>query len=94
MRRKASVIRRTPTIRGLIDRGRTWIKLSGAYLRSAVGAPTYGDVAKVAQAFGKAAPERMVWGSDWPHPSETERKPRNRILVQNPEALYGFPQTT
>jgi len=95
-------------IRELIDKGRTWIKLSGAYINSVTGPPAYGDVARTAQAFVRAAPERMVWGSDWPHPSETERKPddallfdllatwapdektRNRILVQNPEALYGF----
>ena len=65
----------------------------------------------MARAYVKAAPERMVWGSDWPHPSERETKPddgllfdlladwapdeatRQRILVQNPEALYGFPKT-
>jgi D-galactarolactone isomerase len=58
-------------IRGLLDKGRTWVKLSGAYLDSKAGAPTYADVTAVAQAFVKAAPERMVWGSDWPHPTET-----------------------
>jgi D-galactarolactone isomerase len=63
----------------------------------------------VAQAYIKAAPERMVWGSDWPHPTEpADHKPndavlfdllaewtpdagtRRRILVENPEELYGF----
>ena len=60
-----------------------------------------------AQAYVKAAPERMVWGSNWPHPNETSKPDdalvfdlmaqwapdeatRNRILVQNPETLYGF----
>ena len=62
-------------IRELIDKGRTWIKLSGAYINSVSGPPAYGDVARTAQAFVQAAPERVVWGSDWPHPSETERKP-------------------
>jgi D-galactarolactone isomerase len=99
-------------IRNLVARGRTWVKLSGAYARSRVGPPTYRDVLPVARAFVTAAPDRLVWGSDWPHPSETERKPddaalfdllttwvpdektRNRILVQNPETLYGFPRTT
>ena len=62
-------------IRGLIDRGRTWVKLSGAYANSRVG-PPYPEATKIAQAFVKAAPERMVWGSDWPHPSEApDRKP-------------------
>jgi len=67
-------------IRGLIDRGRTWVKLSGAYSNTAVG-PPYPDATKIAQAFVKAAPERMVWGSDWPHPSEPPgRKPNDAVL--------------
>ena len=93
----------------LIDRGRTWVKLSSAYQDSKSGPPGYGDVSKVAQAYVKAAPERMVWGSDWPHPTEkANAKPddavlidlmtdwapdeavRNRILVDNPTALYRF----
>jgi len=95
-------------IRDLIDRGRTWVKLSGAYSNTRVG-PPYPDATQIAQAFVTAAPERMVWGSDWPHPTEPlDRKPndavlfdllsewapnettRHRILVENPEALYGF----
>ena len=67
-------------IRELIDRGRTWVKLSGAYSNSRAGAP-YPEAAPVAQAFVTAAPERMVWGSDWPHPSEPpDRKPNDAML--------------
>ena len=54
----------------------------------------------------------MVWGSDWPHPTERDQKPddallfdliaewapdealRQRLLVDNPAALYGFPPVT
>ena len=63
---------------------------------------------QVARAYIAAAPERMVWGSDWPHPTETEKPDdavlfdllgdwapdeatRQRILVDNPAKLYGFP---
>jgi hypothetical protein len=96
-------------VRKLIDKGRTWVKLSSAYQDSKAGPPAYADVSEVAQAYVKAAPERMVWGSDWPHPTEkTDAKPddailfdlladwapdeavRNRILVDNPAALYRF----
>jgi len=94
-------------IRGLLDQGRTWVKLAGAYFNSTGGPPAYPGAATIARAFLSAAPERMVWGSDWPHPSE-KNKPddarlfdllaewapdettRHRILVTNPESLYGF----
>src|SRR5438093_13651270 len=57
-------------VRALMDKGRTWVKLSGAYADTKVGPPTYADSSAVARAYAKAAPERCVWGSDWPHPSE------------------------
>ena len=98
-------------IRRLLDQGRAWLKLSGAYMDTKVGAPGYADVSAVARAFVAAAPERMVWGSDWPH-TTAESTPddaalfdlladwapdgaaRHRILVRNPELLYGFPQSS
>ena len=65
----------------LIDRGRTWVKLSSAYQDSKDGPPAYSDVSKVAKAYVNAAPERMVWGSDWPHPTEkADAKPDDAIL--------------
>ncbi len=65
----------------LIDKGRTWVKLSGAYADTKVGPPTYADSTAIAQAYVKAAPERCVWGSDWPHPGVTQGpKPDDAIL--------------
>ncbi len=98
-------------IRAMLDKGRTWMKLSGAYMDTKSGAPTYADKKAVADAYLAAAPERMVWGSDWPHPTEREKPNdatlfdllaewapdealRRRILVTNPEALYGFAKTS
>jgi D-galactarolactone isomerase len=92
----------------LLAEGRAWVKLSGAYMQTKTGSPAFADVSKVARAYVKAAPERLVWASDWPHPTEADAKPddailfdlltdwapdeavRNRILVENPVALYGF----
>jgi predicted TIM-barrel fold metal-dependent hydrolase len=54
----------------LMQKGKAWLKLSGAYADTKVGPPTYADSTAVAQAYVKAAPDRLVWGSDWPHPSE------------------------
>jgi predicted TIM-barrel fold metal-dependent hydrolase len=46
-----------------------------------IGPPSYADSTKLAQAFAKAAPDRMIWGSDWPHPTEKlENKPDDAIL--------------
>jgi predicted TIM-barrel fold metal-dependent hydrolase len=94
-------------IRKLIDRGKTWVKLSGAYQDTKIGPPSYSDVEHLAQAYVAAAPDRLVWGSDWPHPTEKAKpddallfdllsvwapdaRVRRRILVENPQALYGF----
>jgi D-galactarolactone isomerase len=67
-------------VRALIDKGRTWVKLSGAYQDSKLGPPSYGDSGAVARAYVKAAPERLVWGSDLPHPSEQQGKPDDALL--------------
>jgi predicted TIM-barrel fold metal-dependent hydrolase len=65
----------------LIDKNKAWVKLSGAYILSKVGPPTYADRSKLAKAFVKLAPERMVWGSDWPHPtSKPDAKPDDAVL--------------
>jgi predicted TIM-barrel fold metal-dependent hydrolase len=56
----------------LLDSGNVWVKLSGAYMDSVTGPPSYSDVGRVAQGFVRAAPERVVWGSDWPHTTETQ----------------------
>lgn len=67
-------------VRGLLDSGRAWVKLSGAYGNTKVGPPTYSDASAVARAYVKAAPERLVWGSDWPHPTEKDNWPDDALL--------------
>ncbi len=68
-------------IRRLLDKGNTWVKLSGAYADTKVGPPSYSDSSAVARAFAAAAPTRMVWGSDWPHPTEKlDNKPDDAVL--------------
>jgi predicted TIM-barrel fold metal-dependent hydrolase len=66
-------------IRALIDKGRTWVKLSVTYDSSKVGPPAYTDVNKVGESYVQAAPERVVWGSNWPHPNE-KAKPDDAML--------------
>jgi len=66
-------------VRGLIDKGRTWVKLSVTYDSTKVGPPTYADVNQIGRAYVAAASERVVWGSNWPHPNETA-KPDDAVL--------------
>ena len=64
----------------LAREGNCWVKLSGAYRISAQPYP-YEDVAPIAKALVEAAPERMVWGSDWPHPSFQGAMPVDATLL-------------
>ena len=48
---------------------RAWVKVSGAERLTAEGTPPYDDVVPYAQALIAAAPERILWGTDWPHPN-------------------------
>ena len=67
-------------VKRMIDKGSTWVKLSGPYLETQVGPPRYADVKGAARAFLEHAPERCVWGSDWPHPTEPHTKPDDAVL--------------
>lgn len=51
---------------GLLENGNVWVKLSGAERISMSGSP-YHDAIAVARALIDAAPDRVVWGTDWPH---------------------------
>jgi predicted TIM-barrel fold metal-dependent hydrolase len=52
----------------LVRSGRAYVKISAAY-RSSTQAPDYGDVTPLAQALVTANPQRVIWGTDWPHPT-------------------------
>jgi len=97
-------------IAGMVEKGRAFVKLSGAYIDTRIGPPSYADTGAVAKAFVRLAPERMLWGTDWPHPTATEKPDdallfdllaewapaeatRQRILVDNPAEVYGFPKS-
>ena len=65
----------------LVNTGRCWVKLSAPYETSKTGAPKYADVGRLAKALVKQAPERMLWASNWPHPSVPE-KPDDLALLE------------
>ncbi|WP_233858307.1 amidohydrolase family protein [Paraburkholderia sp. HD33-4] len=60
----------------LLVSGKAFVKLTGFYNDTKVGPPNYSDSVAVAAAYAQAAPDRVLWGSDWPHPTE---QPLNRI---------------
>ncbi len=51
----------------LVKSGKVYVKISGAY-RASKAAPDYADVLPFAKALIAANPDRLVWGTDWPHP--------------------------
>jgi predicted TIM-barrel fold metal-dependent hydrolase len=65
----------------LMRRGNTWMKISGANRVSATDLPPYDDVKPMAQALIAAAPERIMWGTDWPHPNKYVVNPNDGDLV-------------
>jgi 2-pyrone-4,6-dicarboxylate lactonase len=84
-----------------------WVKVCGAERVSAAG-PPFEDALPFAAALVAAAPDRVLWGTDWPHPNIARHMPndgdlvdlvpriaadtstRHKLLVDNPERLYGF----
>jgi predicted TIM-barrel fold metal-dependent hydrolase len=53
-----------------VKSGKVYVKISGAY-RLSSKAPDYPDAVPFAKALIAANPERLVWGSDWPHPDSS-----------------------
>jgi predicted TIM-barrel fold metal-dependent hydrolase len=76
-------------LRRLLDGGNTWVKLSGAYMRSTVHGPSYADTLPLGRALVQAAPERLVWGSDWPHTTEAPGTVNDADLVDLLQAWSG-----
>ena len=89
----------------LLRRPNWWVKVSGAERISETG-PPFTDAIPFAQRLIAAAPDRVLWGTDWPHPNVrwepdeadlVDLLPRfadeaalQRLLVDNPARLYGF----
>ena len=81
-----------------------WVKFTGTYRMSV--APGFTDAAPMARALIEAVPDRIIWGSDFPHLSFADKvgsvelfnllaewadePQRKKILVTNPQKLFGF----
>ncbi len=81
-------------VKKLIDQGNVWFKFAGAYESSKTGRPVYEDIATVAREIAAYAPERIVWGTNWPHnlAKTTEEYPDDAALTDT--VLGWFPDET
>jgi predicted TIM-barrel fold metal-dependent hydrolase len=97
-----------PVFRALLNLARLpncWIKVSGA---ERISFPPYDTAVPFARALIEASPDRVLWGTDFPHPNSTHEadeadlvdlipqfapdpRLRQKLLVDNPARLYGFP---
>jgi predicted TIM-barrel fold metal-dependent hydrolase len=91
----------------LVAHDHVWVKISSFYRRSGEASP-YADMRPLVEALALARPDRLVWGTNWPHTSWSGPMPndgdlldifmgwvddpalRERIMVRNPESLFGF----
>lgn len=67
----------------LVRGGKAWVKVTGSY-RSSEKAPDYPDVAPLAQALIQANVDRIVWGTDWPHPDTAAVRGRKATDIAPP----------
>jgi 2-pyrone-4,6-dicarboxylate lactonase len=65
----------------LLQAGRTWVKLTGPYRLTRAALP-YAECDALAQALVATAPQRLVWGSDWPHVMLRGEMPNDAELVE------------
>ena len=61
---------------GLVQSGKAYVKISGAADLISTKAPDYPDVLPLARALVSANPQRILWGSNWPHPDSAARPGR------------------
>jgi 2-pyrone-4,6-dicarboxylate lactonase len=89
----------------LMEDKRFWVKVSGLERASRQG-PPYSDAVPFARKLVTEFGERVVWGTDWPHPNLeqvpddgmlvdlvgefADEKQRQALLVDNPQKLYKF----
>ena len=65
---------------GLLDSGRVWVKTSGTDRVSVLG-PPYADAVAFAARLVRLFPERVLWGTDFPHPNIAGPAPDDGLLV-------------
>ncbi|MGW2047123.1 amidohydrolase family protein [Streptomyces sp. NPDC001858] len=78
------------SLRALLDSGEVWVKLSGVDRVSRQG-PPYADAVALAASLVEYAPERVVWGTDYPHVNIASDAPDDGLLVDLVESIAPDP---
>jgi D-galactarolactone isomerase len=76
---------KTPGVRvmhRLLDAGRCWVKLSAPYHGSKSGPPRFADIGALARELVQRWPERLLWATNWPHPSVKGEAPDDLHLFK------------
>ena len=68
-----------------------WVKISCPERLSRTGPPYYADVDPIAEELLRAAPDRVLWGTDWPHPNMKSHMPDDGALVDRIMTLCDTP---
>jgi predicted TIM-barrel fold metal-dependent hydrolase len=103
-----------PNFKALLDLQasdeKCWVKITGLERASAAGPPFHDSVPFAAKLIANS-PDRVLWGTDWPHPNvkimpndgdivdliplyAPDQATQRKLLVTNPERLFGFPAVT
>lgn len=82
-------------LKRLMERGNCWFKLAGCYESSRSGGPDYADIGAVARDIIAFAPERVIWGTNWPHnlAKTTEDYPDDGALLDTVLGWFDDPET-
>ncbi len=65
----------------MAETDRTWVKISGSERLSAEGPPAYADAVPFARRLVERFPDRVLWGTDWPHPNMISHMPDDGHLL-------------
>jgi 2-pyrone-4,6-dicarboxylate lactonase len=79
-------------VRLMSEHQNIWSKVSGAERLSKSGPPTYDDVVPFARRIVEAFPDRVLWGTDWPHPNMRTHMPDDGKLVDVLPRIAATPE--
>jgi 2-pyrone-4,6-dicarboxylate lactonase len=79
-------------MRMLAEHPNIWSKVSCPERLSKSGAPRYDDVVPFARRIVETFPDRVLWGTDWPHPNMKSHMPDDGLLVDHVQRIAATPE--